>query len=391
MPPLETARIYLDYNSTTPCDKAVIEEMLPFFAHEYANPGSPHAAGRIALAAVERAREQVAYAIGTNSRCLFFTGGATESNNFSLLGITKNETARRKIVVSAIEHKSVLEPCFQLLRRGYTIETIPVDKLGVVDIERAKEMIDDHTLIVSVQAANNETGVLQPIRDIERMAHYHGALYHCDAAQMLGKLPLQIEELNVDIASFSAHKVYGPKGLGALFLPEGRARELFSPILFGGGQEGGIRPGTANVPGIVGFGHACWLLRGSMDSEIEHISRLRNMCEKEITRCIPGSFINGETTPRLPGTISLTIPGVPADMLIANLETVCIGDGSACNSGAPEPSHVLLAMKLSRSESECTVRISIGRYTSELEIINAYREIITVATDLRVKLGLEPV
>jgi cysteine desulfurase len=382
-------RAYLDYNSTTPCAAEVIAEMLPYFDKEYGNAASPHGAGRVASAAVAQAREEVACAIGTNSRCVFFTSGATESNNLALLGVAKSDSHRRKIVVSAIEHKSVLEPCLRLFNEGYTIERMPVDRNGVVDLEVAASLIDDRTLIVSVQGANNETGVLQPIREITQLAHERGALCHCDAAQMLGKLPVRVEELEIDLASFSAHKTYGPKGIGALFLAEGKVRSILRPLLSGGGQESGIRPGTQNVPGIVGFGCAGRLLHGTLDAEMQRLSVLRHLCEKELLRCIPGSYVNGRNVPRLPSTISLTIPGVPADMLMANLPTVCISNGSACNAGSPEPSHVLLAMRLSRLDAECTVRISFGKYTSEADIVAACREMTAAARELRVKLGLE--
>jgi cysteine desulfurase len=384
----DTRRVYLDYNSTTPCASEVIAEMLPYFTQEYGNAASPHVAGRVASAAVAQAREEVARAVGTNSRCVLFTSGATESNNLALFGVVKSGSRRRKIVVSVIEHKSVLEPCLRLLDEGYILERIPVDRFGVVDLESAANLIDDRTLIVSVQGANNETGVLQPVREIAQLAHDRGALCHCDAAQMLGKLPVRVEELDIDLASFSAHKAYGPKGIGALFLAEGKVRSVLKPILSGGGQESGIRPGTQNVPGIVGFGCACRLVHGVLDAEIQRVSAFKHLCEKELLRGIPGSFVNGRTVPRLPGTISLTIPGVPADMLIANLTKVCISNGSACNSGAPEPSHVLLAMKLSRSDAECTVRISLGRHTSKPEIMEGCREMITTARELRVNLGI---
>ena len=385
----DVRRLYLDYNSTTPCDAEVVAEMLPYFTHEYGNAASPHDAGRVASAAVSQAREEVALAIGSNSQFVFFTSGATESNNLALFGVSRSASHRRKIVVSAIEHKSVLEPCLQLLDEGYTIEEMPVNRSGVVDLEVAASLIDDQTLIVSMQGANNETGVVQPVREIAEISHERGALYHCDAAQMLGKLPVDVDDLEIDFASFSGHKVYGPKGIGILFVRGDKLRSILRPILSGGGQEKGLRPGTLNIPGIVGFGCACRLFSGVLHKEMQRLTVLRRLCEEELLSSIPGSFVNGCSVQRLPNTISITIPEVPADMLMANLPTVCVSNGSACNAGAPEPSHVLRAMELGRLAAECTVRISLGRFTSEAEIMAASREIIAAARELRFKLGYE--
>ncbi len=379
--------VYLDYNSTTPCAPEVIAEMLPYFTEKYGNAASPHAAGHVASKAVAEAREHIARAIGTQSDCVIFTSGATESNNLALLGLAAGDDKRRKIVVSAVEHKSVLEPAARLSEIGYTVGVLPVDRNGVVDLVTARDLIDDDTLVVSLQGANNETGVLQPVRQIARLAHSCGALCHCDAVQMLGKIPVNVGELEVDLASLSGHKVYGPKGIGALFLANRSVRSALKPILSGGGQEFGLRPGTLNVPAIVGLGTACRIVCETLTSEMERVSALRQMLEERLLMSIAGATVNGKHMHRLPGTISLTIPDVPADMLIANLSTVCVSNGSACNSGAPEPSHVLLAMKLSRSEAECTVRISLGRYTAKSEIEIGGREIIDAASDLKARLG----
>jgi cysteine desulfurase len=361
--------------------------MLPYFAEEYGNAASPHEAGRTASIAIAEARQQVADAMGTKPECVVFTASATESNNVAILGVANERHRRQKIVVSAVEHKSVLEPAFHLCQYGYAVEMIPVDGNGVVDLDEARKIIDDQTLIVSVQGANNETGVIQPIRQIGQLAHDRGALFHCDAAQMLGKVSVNIEELGVDIASFSAHKMYGPKGIGALFIASRIARSI-SPIFFGGHQERGLRPSTQNVPAIVGFGCACQLTHDLIQSDVQRISLLREKLESELLAAIPESRVNASNASRLPGTISLTILGVPADMLIANLTPVCISNGSACNSGALEPSHVLLAMNFSRAEAESTLRISLGRYTTARELETAASAIATAAASLKTKLGL---
>jgi cysteine desulfurase len=375
-------QVYLDYNSTTPCAPEVVSEMMPFFAHEYGNAASPHRAGRLASVAIARAREEVASAIGTESACIVFTSGATEANNLALFGMARGTSSRRKVVVSAIEHKSVLVPATMLVEEGCEVTVLPVDGNGVLALDEAERVIDDTTLVVVVQAANNETGVIQPVGVIASLAHAKGAFCHCDAAQAIGKMPVMVEQLDVDTASFSAHKVYGPKGVGALFVSSRPGRPALRPMLWGGGQEERLRAGTLNVPGIVGFGCACRLAGILLEEDVKRILRLRAMCEDELLRRLPGVWINARSVPRLPGTMSLTIPGIPADMLTANLPTVCIGDGAACNSGAPEPSHVLLAMNLSRSDAECTVRISLGRYTTESEVQAAVEEVTVVVRDL---------
>jgi len=262
-----------------------------------------------------------------------------------------------------------------LAEDGFDVEILPVDNSGVVMIEAAEQIIDANTLVVSVHAANNETGVIQPVTEIAAIAHSVGAACHCDAAQAIGKMPVNIVQLGVDLASFSAHKAYGPKGVGVLFASLGRARPVLRAQVWGGDQEGQLRAGTHNVPGIVGFGAACRLVSTQLIGDTMRISRLREICESAILQAVPRARINAKDAARLPGTISVTVPDVPADMLMANLPTLCIGDGAACRAGVPEPSHVLLAMDLSRAEAECTVRISMGRYTTEADVETAVKEL----------------
>lgn len=377
--------IYLDYNSTTPCAHEVVNAMLPFFSNEFGNAASLHEAGRVALIAIDEARDKIAQVLGTCSENIFFTGSATESNNISILGLIKDNKKRQKIAVSSVEHKSILEPAIHLEKNGYKIVSLPVNINGIIDLEAAKKLIDEHTLLVSVQGVNNETGVIQPIHKIAELAHDHGAIFHCDAVQMFGKIPIDIEKLEVDLASFSAHKIYGPKGIGALFIASREIAKIIKPIYYGGKQEKGLRPGTQNVPAIVGFGCASQIIHNSLISEMNFIRSLREKMENKLRNTISKIVINGQNALRVPGTISLTISGIPADMLIANLTNVCVGNGSACNSGAPEPSHVLLAMKLSKEEAESTIRISIGRYTTETDIKNACQEILCAVNKLRSK------
>jgi len=360
--------------------------MMPYFTETFGNAASPHSHGRMASSAVARARAEIASAIGADAACIIFTSGATEANNFALFGLARGASARRKIVVSAVEHKSVLVPAETLAEEGFHVEYLPVDSNGVLALDAAERTIDDATLVVSVQAANNETGVIQPVKAIAELAHSVGAICHCDATQAIGKMPVNIDELCVDLASFSAHKAYGPKGVGVLFASSKQGRSSLRPQMWGGEQEGRFRAGTLNVPGIVGFGAACRLASELLRDDVTRISRLRALCEDDLLQNLPGARINARIAARLPGTISLTIPGIPADMLVANLPTVCIGNGAACHSGTPEPSHVLLAMNLSRTDAECTVRISLGRYTTEPEVRAAVEELDLAARHLLVEM-----
>ena len=374
--------VYLDNNATTPCAPEVVEAMLPYFTRSCGNPSSPHVMGREAASAVETAREQVARAVGCQPGQIVFTSGATESNNLVLLGLEAQQRARRGIVTTAIEHKSVLGPCEFLRSRGLEVVNLPVTEDGVANVDADHCLITEETGLVSVQGANNETGALQPVSALAEIAHSEGAMVHCDATQMLGKVPVLLHELDVDYASFSAHKVYGPKGVGALFVRRGGIDASMSPVFHGGGHERGIRPGTLNVPGVVGFGAACELLFGDLNEEMIRLQTLRDRCERLLLEACPGASVNAGAADRVPGTVSVTFPGVLADALVANCPSVAISTGSACTSGAPGPSHVLLAMGLTREMAECTVRISLGRYNTAGDVDSAARRIIEVVTRL---------
>jgi cysteine desulfurase len=379
--------IYLDHNATTACDSEVVEAMLPFFGAEYGNPASPHSMGKRASAACDMAREQVAELFNCRTTDIIFTSGATESNNAVLFGVVSPTDSRRKVVTSVVEHKSILGPCDELRARGEKVEALPVGADGRIDVAQAAELIDTGTKLVAIQAANNEVGVLQPIQEIADLAHARGALFHCDAAQLAGKLPLPNNLSFSDYCSVSAHKMYGPKGVGALIVRNAAARHALKAVYHGGGQEGGYRPGTLNVPAIVGFGHACRLIRRKLSEDIERISGLRSAFETALTAQLSGCRINALHSPRLPGTSSITIPGVPGTMLISNLRHICIGEGSACSSGAMEPSYVLLAMGHSRDDAECTVRVSFGRKNTPEDAKNAADAISDTARQLTCRLG----
>lgn len=375
--------IYLDNNATTPCAPEVVEAMLPYFTIQCGNPSSIHALGLRAQLAVAKARESIASFLGCDSSELFFTSGATESNNQVLLSCPSAGEKRRGIIVSAVEHKSVLAPAERLADLGFAISKLPVNKNGRVVLQNLHDTISKNTYLVSVQAANNEVGTLQPIREIVECAHSSGTLVHCDATQLLGRKPIDLYDMGVDYASFSAHKVYGPKGVGALFVRQGKPRHGISPLLRGGGQESALRAGTLNVPGIVGFAAACDLARRRIAADTVQLDRLRYLLEERLLEYITGSNINGDLSNRIPGTTSITIPGVQADTLIANVPNICISGGSACSEGTISPSHVLLAMGLLREQAECTVRIGIGRYNDQAEVDSACTHLLSSIQTLR--------
>ncbi len=346
-----------------------------------------HLQGRRAARAVDEAREQVAALIGCRPGEIIFTSGATESNNLAILGIGRANlnSGRTRIVTSAVEHKAALLPCRQLQEEGYELIVLPVDRQGRVSIEAAEAAINDRTLLVSVQAANNEVGTIQPIAEIAEIAHQHGAIVHCDAAQAVGKIPVDLtsEAWQVDLLSISAHKLYGPKGVGVLYVRGGHHAHPLLPLMWGGGQEHGLRSGTTNVPGIVGFGEACRICIAELDQERVRIASLRDQFEQFLLAHIPDLSINGFNAPRLPNTSSLTFPGIEADVLLFNLPTVMMGTGSACSSGALEPSHVLVAMGLSRTEAGATVRASLGRPTTQDQIEHASSLIVSAVNRIR--------
>ncbi len=365
------AEIYLDNNATTPCDPRVLEAMLPFFAQIYGNPANGlHRQGRLAAQHVEEARERVARLLGALPVEIIFTAGATESNNLAIQGIARAAAGRgrKRIVTSAVEHKSVLLPCQKLAAEGFEVILLPVDDKGIVSLEAAEEAINAATLLVSVQAANNEVGSLQPVAEISEIAHRHGALMHCDAAQAVGKIPLDVNEWGVDLLSVSAHKLYGPKGVGALYVRGGPGALPLEPLYVGGGQERGIRPGTLNVPAIVGFGKACEICLQQVTQEATRLKALRDSFERELLRKVQTIRINGDRECRLPNTSSITFPAVDADALLLNVPQLMLGTGSACTSRTIEPSHVLQAMGLSRQDASSTIRVSIGRFTTAEEL-----------------------
>jgi len=374
---------YLDNNATTRCAVEVVEAMLPFFEQDYGNAASPHLLGRGAAKAVARAREQVAEYLECDAGDVIFGGGATEANNLVLLGMSRRGGPRRKIVTSAIEHKSVLEPLDYLAQQGFAVVQLSVSPTGIVDLAAAEDVIDDDTLLVSVQAANNEVGTLQPIGELAHIAHAHGAAMHCDAAQLLGKVSFSVGQLGADFLSFSSHKAYGPKGVGFLIAGGPFGAKNLPPVLLGGGQESGLRPGTLNVPGIVGTGAACQLCRDLTCEDQARISALRDDLEERLREKLPFVNFACSSGPRLPGTTSMIVPGIPADLLISRVPEVCMSAGSACSSGALSPSHVLIALGYSREDARTAVRLSVGRYNTTEEIAGAATRIADAISGIR--------
>ena len=366
--------IYLDNHATTPCDPRVLEAMTPYFLEKFANPASEiHRMGREARKAVDKARDQVANLIGAEPNEILFTSSATEANNIVILGLAKayKSSPKNKLLCSAIEHKSILAPCQYLKSEGFEPIHLPVDGLGHVKMEIARKEINNQTLIVSIQAANNEIGTIQDVPSLSELSHESGSCFHCDAAQAAGKIPVDVNNWNVDYLSISAHKMYGPKGIAALFIRDGVGNSSIKPLFYGGEQEFGLRPGTLNVPLIVGFGEACDIAFKEMEVESKKLSDLRDLFESNLFSNIDAIRKNGDASNRLPNNSSLTFLGIDAEALIMSMPDIALSTGSACNSGAQDPSYVLKAIGLSHEEANNTLRIGLGRFNTRDEILAA--------------------
>ena len=379
--------LYFDANATTPCAPEVQEAMRPYWNDSFANASSPHRAGRVAAQAVAAARRAVAECLDARPHEIVFTSGATESTNLVFWGLLLAPRTRRHIVVSAIEHKAVLESAALLEEQGFEVTRLPVTPDGVVDLNIAARAITPETALVSVQAANNEIGTIQPVLHIARLAHQAGAFFHVDAVQALGKMPVSMLDWECDFASFSAHKIYGPKGIGALFVKGGPARWPWPRPLRGGGQEGGLRPGTLNVPGIVGFGAACNLLRQRPADTLENIATLRDLLEKKIIDIYKRDIIIiGNESLRLPNTLSMIIKDTSAEIVLSTIKNSILGTSSACTGNSKTTSHVLKALGFADNTGENVIRISllesvtideITEFVSSLQIaIDTAREIM---------------
>ena len=364
------APIYLDYQATTPVDKRVLDEMLPWFGEKFGNPHSvTHAYGREAEAAVEKARAEVASLIGAEPREIVFTSGATEANNLAVKGAARLHRALGKdhIVTVATEHKCVLESAKAMEREGCRVTMLPVDARGLVDLDALAAALDERTAIVSVMAANNEIGVLQPVAEIGALCRERGVLFHSDAAQAVGKVPVDVEAMTIGLMSISGHKIYGPKGIGALYVRR-RPRARIAPLFDGGGQERALRSGTVPAPLCVGFGAAARIARAEMGTEAERLIGLRRRFLAAITARLPEVRLNGDAERRLPGNLNLSFPGAPALELMAACPGIAVSTGSACTAAEVEPSYVLRALGLSEALAGATLRIGFGRYTTDSEV-----------------------
>jgi cysteine desulfurase len=372
--------VYLDNNSTTPVDPLVFEAMCPYFTEIYGNPSNEHHyAGSKAARAVEKARSQIAAAVGAEPTSVVFTSGATESNNLAILGACRaRQSLPGHIVTSAIEHKAVIEPCRTLEAAGWKVTFLRPDNNGLIDWRAVNEAITPETALVSIMAANNEVGTIQPIERIGEVCDSRGVLFHCDAAQALGRLPVDVGLWNVDLLSLSAHKAYGPKGVGALVIRERRQLEVIKPLTFGGGQESGIRPGTLAVPNIVGFGAAVEMAIANLKSEPERLRSLREELLSRLLDVCPGLVVHGQPSDGLPGLLSVGFPGVHGDEFLFALRDLAISQGAACTAGSPEPSHVLTAMGVDYDLARSSFRFGIGRFTTQEDIVRAVAEISRV-------------
>ncbi|MFZ5829070.1 MAG: cysteine desulfurase family protein [Planctomycetota bacterium] len=369
--------IYFDNHSTTRVDPRVLEAMLPCFSQAYGNAGSAHAFGHEAKAAVDDARARIASAIGATPREIVFTSGATESNNLAIRGIASRHCERGRHIVSVVtEHPSVLDPLEALGREGYEITLLgvtrqPHPRAGIVDVGQVAEALRDDTILVSVMLANNEIGAINPLQEIGAICRERGVPLHSDATQAVGKLEVDVESLQVDLLSFTAHKIYGPKGVGALFVRRKRPAVRLDAMLFGGGQESGLRSGTLNVPGIVGFAKALDLCGEETGAERERLRQLRDRLWQGIRAQIDGVEVNGPSLDapelRLPGNLNVGFAGVDAGSLLLNLQEVAVSSGSACSSASPEPSHVLRALGLGDDLVRGSIRFGLGRFNTEEE------------------------
>jgi cysteine desulfurase len=384
--PANDAAIYLDYQATTPTDPRVVAAMLPYFTEKFGNPHSNHRFGREVETAVEQARAEVAALIGADPREIVFTSGATESNNLAIKGAARflrdeRGADRDQIVTLATEHKCVIESCRRLEQEGFTVTFLPVGPDGLVELETLRQAVGPRTALVSVMAAHNEIGVVQPLTAIGALCREHGVLFHTDAAQAVGKIALDVESMAIDLLSISGHKLYGPKGIGALYVRR-RPRVRLRPMIDGGGQERGLRSGTLPAPLCIGFGAACAIATQEMAAESERLLVLRRRLHGGLAARLPGLRLNGHPELRLAGNLNLTLPELDAETLLENCPMVAASTGSACSSASVEPSYVLRAIGLDDAAARASLRLCVGRFTTAAEIDFAVDALATTAQRL---------
>ena len=377
--------VYMDNNATTRTDPRVLEAMLPYFTEHYGNAASRHHLfGRDAASAVEEAREQVASLLGADRKEIVFTSGATESDNLAIKGVAAlYRNKGNHIVTVQTEHHAVLDPCRRLEREGFALTFLPVDSFGRVTVEQVAGALTDRTILVSVMTANNEIGTLQPIKQIGALCKSHGVFFHTDAVQAAGKLPLDVDDMGIDLLSLTAHKMYGPKGVGALYVRSRNPRVRPEPLLDGGGHERGLRSGTLPVPLVVGFGKACALCQQEMSREAERLAKLRERLRRAICEQLDHVFLNGHPSERLPGNLNLSFAFVEGEALLMSLQDIAVSSGSACTSASVEPSYVLKALGVPDDLARSSIRFGLGRFNTEEEVDFTIQQVVHKVQHLR--------
>jgi len=379
-----TRPIYLDYQATTPCDPRVLKVMLPYFTEEFGNPHSrSHAYGWRAEEAVETARRHVAKIINANPREVIFTSGATESNNLAIKGVARFYKEKKDhIVTCATEHKCVLDSCRHLEQEGFKVTYLPVQTNGIIDLEVLKQALTDRTVLVSLMAVNNEIGVIQPLAEIGKICRERGIFFHTDAAQAVGKIPIDVEAMNIDLLSISGHKIYGPKGVGSLYVRR-KPRVRLQSLINGGGQERGMRSGTLSPPLCVGLGEACAIAEAEMAEESKRLTALRDRFYQAITSELEEVHLNGDFDQRIPGNLNLSFAHVEGEGLMMGVKELAVSSGSACTSASLEPSYVLRALGVEAEMAHTSIRIGIGRFTTEEELDQALKSLVLEVNRLR--------
>lgn len=377
--------IYLDYHATTPVDPEVLKAMLPYFTEVFGNAASRnHEFGWTAEAAVEKARKQLAKFIGANEKEIIFTSGATESNNLALLGATDMLAEKGKhIITSPIEHKSILDTCHHLERKGYEVTFLEPDQFGQISAAAVRAAIRPDTVLVSIMAANNEIGTVNPIAEIGKVCKEKGVLFHSDAVQAAGKYPINVEAMGVDLLSLTAHKIYGPKGVALLYVRRKNPRVRLSPIMHGGGHERGMRSGTLNVPGIVGFGKAAEIAQNLLQEEPARIAKMRDWLWKGIQEQLDEVYLNGHPTQRLPNNLNVSFAYVEGESLMMGMKELAVSSGSACTSSSLEPSYVLKSIGVGEDLAHTSIRFGLGRFTTEEELQYALKKVVATVKKLR--------
>jgi cysteine desulfurase len=377
--------IYMDNHATTPVDPRVLEEMLPYFTDKFGNAASRnHQFGWVAEEAVEQARERIAKLVGATTKEIIFTSGATESDNLAIKGVAEMYREKGNHIITAVtEHKAVLDTCKRLEKYGFRVTYMPVQKDGLVDLDDLKRAMDDKTILVTLMAANNEIGVLQPVAEIGKLCHERGVLFHSDATQAVGKIPIDVQKMGIDLMSISAHKMYGPKGVGALYVRRKNPRVQVSPIIDGGGHERGMRSGTLNVPGIVGLGKACAICHEDMPAEGKRLAGLRDRLKDKLMGGLDEVYINGSMEHRLPNNLNISFAYVEGESLLMGINDIAVSSGSACTSATLEPSYVLKALGTGDDLAHSSIRFGIGRFNTQAEVDYVADRLIEVVQRLR--------